>query len=143
MFSNPVNQKYDLTDATGEIIIILLVAFVLGWFFHWFWARARVNSITTDKQNKGTFAKYSTDDLKIVEGVGPKIEELLKSHGVHNWKELSKSNTQSLKDILKKGGDRFAMHDPASWADQAALAVDGKWSDLAEYQDLLVGGKMN
>ncbi len=39
MFTQPVTQAYDLTDATWEIIVMLTVSFLLGWFFRYLWSR--------------------------------------------------------------------------------------------------------
>lgn len=136
MFTTPVTQSYDLTDATWEIVLMLLVSFLLGWFFHWFWSRTASEDVSEHE-----FARYKADDLKIVEGIGPKIEELLKKHGVHTWDDLAKADVVTLKHILTMGGDRFQMHDPSSWADQASLASSRKWKDLEEYQNLLTGGR--
>ncbi len=142
VFTQPVTQAYDLTDATWEIIIMLLVAFILGWFFHYFWGKmAGAEAGTIDTTLPEKFVGVSQDDLKLVEGVGPKIEELLKASGINTWSDIASTDVATLKAVLAKGGDRFQMHDPSSWADQAALAVEGKWSELEEYQDLLIGGR--
>ncbi len=142
IFTQSVTEAYDLTDATWEIIIMLLVSFILGWFFHYFWSKtAETHKPIVDDTIPEKFARLTQDDLKLVEGIGPKIEELLKANGVNTWKDIATSDVKTLKTILAKGGDRFQMHDPSSWSDQAALAVEGKWSELEEYQDLLIGGR--
>ena len=41
-----------------------------------------------------------------------------------------------LKGILRRAGDRYRMHDPTSWADQAKLAAEGRWKELDEFQDV-------
>jgi len=138
MFKEPVNLSYDLSTATWEIIIMLLGAFILGYLLKKVLCGSKKIEVAEDR---GAYAKYSEDDLKIVEGIGPKIEELLKDNGVKTWKDLAESKADDLKAILKSGGDRFQMHDPSSWADQAALAHTGKWTDLENYQDLLIGGR--
>lgn len=148
MFNQPVTQAYDLTDATWEIILMLTVSFLLGWFFRYLWNRTDEQQIVYVPQapvvpdRPERYRKYSEDDLQIIEGIGPKIEELLKTHNVKTWSELAQSSIESLRAILQKGGERFQMHDPSTWPDQAALAVEGKWSDLEEYQTLLPGGRM-
>ena len=81
------------------------------------------------------------DDLKVIEGIGPKIEEFLKSHGVTTWALLAASQTDTLRGILDQGGDRFRIADPQSWPDQAQLAAEGRWKDLDEFQDILLGGR--
>jgi hypothetical protein len=132
-----------MTDATWEIIIMLLVAFLLGWFFRWLWDRTDdAVTVVQAPTRPEKYARYTEDDLKIVEGIGPKIEELLKTNGVMNWTQLAAASIDTLKGILAKGGERFQMHDPSSWSDQAALAVEGKWDELLEYQTLLPGGRI-
>lgn len=81
------------------------------------------------------------DDLKIVEGIGPKIEELFNKAGIYSFAELATTASDRLKEILEAGGPRFQMHDPATWPDQAALARDGKWEELKKWQDDLNKGK--
>ncbi|MGB1039874.1 MAG: hypothetical protein ACPGVD_03300 [Flavobacteriales bacterium] len=80
------------------------------------------------------------NDIKIVEGIGPKIEQLLSLKGIRNWEELSNSSTTELKSILKNGGDSFSFHKPDTWSNQAKLAHEGKWDELKKLQDYLKGG---
>lgn len=81
------------------------------------------------------------DDLKIVEGVGPKIEELLFKAGITTYGQLAATSVQQLKDILNEAGSRFAMHDPGTWSAQALLAANGEWENLKAYQEFLNAGK--
>lgn len=81
------------------------------------------------------------DDLKIVEGVGPKIEQLLKEGGITNWDELAAASVDRLKEILDAAGSRYQIHDPSSWPAQAKFAAEGKWEDLKDYQEMLIGGR--
>ncbi len=81
------------------------------------------------------------EDLKIVEGVGPKIEQLLKNGGVKTWRDLAGTSVDRLKSILDAAGDRYRIHDPSTWPEQAQLAADGDWEKLKEYQDFLDGGR--
>ncbi|MET3028934.1 hypothetical protein ABXT06_19810 [Flavobacterium sp. UW10123] len=85
--------------------------------------------------------KIKEDDLKIVEGIGPKIEALFNAAGINTWHELSQASTEKLQSILDAGGENYAMHNPSTWARQALLAYQGKWQDLKEWQDSLLGGK--
>ncbi len=84
----------------------------------------------------------SKDDLKIVEGIGPKIEELLNKAEIYTFKQLSNSNFDTLKQILVNAGSRYQMHDPSTWSKQSQLAADGKWDELKDYQDQLNAGKV-
>ncbi len=98
-----------------------------------------------DKANAGAAEETETvavpDDLKKIEGVGPKIEEHLNAAGIVNWKQLAGTEVDKLKEILAAAGPRYAIHDPGTWPRQAQLAVDGKWEELEKWQDELDGGK--
>lgn len=81
------------------------------------------------------------DDLKKVEGIGPKIEELLNNAGINTWNQLSNASVEDLNTILANAGSRYTQHNPGTWARQAAMCVEGKWDELAKWQDELDGGK--
>lgn len=81
------------------------------------------------------------DDLKIVEGIGPKIEELFNNVGIYSFDDLAVADVNRLKEILDEGGTRFQMHDPTTWPEQSALARDGKWDELKKWQEDLNKGK--
>jgi len=81
------------------------------------------------------------DDLKIIEGVGPKIETLLKEGGISTWEELAAASVDRLKEILEEAGPRYNIHDPSTWPAQSKFAAEGKFEELKEYQDVLTGGR--
>lgn len=85
--------------------------------------------------------KVNENDLKIIEGIGPKIEELFKTSGIQSWKSLSETSVNRCKEILMKAGERYAIHDPGTWPRQAKLAYEGKWQQLKNWQDQLDGGR--
>jgi len=76
-------------------------------------------------------------DLTKIEGVGPKIAKLLNDGGIKTYKQLAESKKADLLAILKKGGSRFTMHDPSTWARQSSLAHQARWDDLKKLQDKL------
>ena len=81
------------------------------------------------------------EDLKIVEGIGPKIEKLLNKAGIKTWENLASTPVDTLREILQNAGDNYRIHDPATWSDQARLAANGEFEKLKEYQDFLSGGR--
>jgi predicted flap endonuclease-1-like 5' DNA nuclease len=85
--------------------------------------------------------KIEVDDLKLVEGIGPKIEELFHKAGLKTWASVAKSKPAKLKEILVEGGERFQMHDPGTWPDQCQMMVDDDWYGLKKYQDSLTAGR--
>jgi len=92
---------------------------------------------------KNAFGKtVKTDDLKVVEGIGPKIEEMFHAAGIKTWKALSETSVAGCQEILSKGGERYKVHDPASWPMQAKMCYEGKWKELARWQDEHDHGKL-
>ena len=81
------------------------------------------------------------EDLTKIEGVGPKIAELLNAAGISSFAALAKADAKVLKSVLDKAGSRYKMHDPTTWPKQASLAAAGKWDELKKLQDSLKGGK--
>lgn len=81
------------------------------------------------------------DDLRKVEGIGPKIAELFNAAGINSFAELAATSADRLKEILTEAGSAFASHDPGTWPKQAELAAAGKWDELKAWQDELNGGK--
>ena len=84
---------------------------------------------------------FMQDDLKIVEGIGPKIESILHGMGITTWQGLADSDADKVKETLNEAGSQFRLHNPGTWARQAKLAVEGKWAELEQLQDELDGGK--
>ncbi len=81
------------------------------------------------------------DDLKLVEGIGPKIEQLLHNAGILTFAQLADTKPDHIKTILEAAGPRFQMHVPTTWPTQSALARDGKWNELKTLQDELNKGR--
>ncbi len=85
--------------------------------------------------------RIKENDLTVVEGIGPKIEELFNAEDINTWKKLSETKTPRLRKILEAAGSRYKMHDPGSWPKQAKMAYAGKWKKLKEWQDIHDKGK--
>jgi hypothetical protein len=91
---------------------------------------------------KKTSAKSKTNELELIEGIGPKIASILVNYGINNLKDLSQTKVEKLKDILDKTGPRYKLADPTTWSEQAALGVQNKWEALKEFQEKLKGGRL-
>ena len=97
---------------------------------------------TTAKKATTTKAKKAAkDNLKKIEGIGPKIEKLLNAKEIFTFAQLANTDLAVLKEVLTEAGSRFKMHDPSTWAEQATLAANGEMEKLAKLQDELDGGK--
>ena len=80
------------------------------------------------------------DDLKVVEGIGPKIESLCHGIGIRTWFDLSTTEVSLLATMLADAGSRFGTHDPSTWPQQASLLAAGRWLDFKTLTDGLRGG---
>jgi len=82
------------------------------------------------------------NDLTLVEGIGPKIQSLFHNFDIKTWEALANTSVTKCQEVLDSGGDRYKIHDPASWPMQAKMAYEGKWKDLAKWQEQHKHGKL-
>lgn len=105
---------------------------------------ASVNEFVMEPEPETATAVADTpptpDDLRKVEGIGPKIQSILNEAGIFTFQQLAASNVETLtKIVIEDGGIRLAH--PDTWPEQAKLAAKGDWDALETLQDELVGGK--
>ncbi len=101
------------------------------------------STISQEKANEDASnrASSSKDDLKIIEGIGPKIEELCNNIGIYTWDQLCETPITRLQEMLNAAGKRYQIHNPSTWPEQAQMAHQGEWEALKIYQNHLKGGK--
>ncbi|MEE9492448.1 MAG: DUF4332 domain-containing protein, partial [Gammaproteobacteria bacterium] len=80
-------------------------------------------------------SKGNKHDFTVIEGIGPKIDELIHKAGIHTYSELSETDPTEIQAILNDGGSNFALAKPASWPDQSAMASNNEWAKLKKAQD--------
>lgn len=85
-------------------------------------------------------APAKADDLKKIEGIGPKIAGLLNDAGITTFAQLGKASKKKLADVLQTAGARFRLAKPDTWQEQANLAAAGKDEALKKLQAELKGG---
>jgi predicted flap endonuclease-1-like 5' DNA nuclease len=86
------------------------------------------------------FKLKGPNDLTVVEGIGPKINELFNNVGVNTFAQLAKQTMPQMQKVLDDAGARYKLAKPGTWAQQATLAAENKWSELKALQDKLSGG---
>ncbi len=86
-------------------------------------------------------APAAKDDLKKIEGIGPKIAEILNAGNINTFAELAASTPEAIRALLTAAGGRFAAHNPQTWPMQSGMAAEGKWDELKKWQDESDGGK--
>lgn len=80
------------------------------------------------------------DDLKRIEGIGPKLEQVLKEAGIRTFAQLAAKTPEELQRILDAAGVA-RISNPETWPEQAALAAAGDWEGLEALQEQLKGGR--
>ena len=102
---------------------------------------AKKEAVKTAAKPKKETPKKATgkaDDLKKIEGIGPKIASTLAEAGISTFADLAKADVAKISEII---ADVRGNHVPDTWPKQAALAAAGKWDELKKWQDELDGGK--
>lgn len=137
------------------IVIALLIAAIIGFLMGYFLRKPKIvikyvskdsDMETPDFDAQAAKAvlgkKVIQDDLKIVEGIGPVIEGILKKNNIDTWKKLAGASKEKISSILiAEGGEKYKLHDPETWPKQAELAFKGKWEEMKKLQDKLLGGR--
>ena len=138
------------------IIVILLV----GWLLWWLWKRregeeaapaARIEEAPPPSWEEKAPAAAplafeeaapAADDLTRIEGIGPRIAEVLREAGLRTFAQLAAAGAGQIEQILEQADPRLRrLADPTTWPEQAALAAEGRWQELAELQERLKGGR--
>ena len=128
-------QKHQGHRQNYTELLISQIASDLGVFK----AQAKPVAAAADKAKPAQPTK--ADDLTKVEGIGPKINEILQGAGINSFADLAAAPVERLKELLTAAGSNFASHDPGTWPEQAALAAKGDWEAFDKLKAELDGGK--
>jgi predicted flap endonuclease-1-like 5' DNA nuclease len=135
--------------------LVAFVAFVLWWWMRstkeeeeepapptWGEAAAAKKAEVVAPEPEIPPASPVADDLKRVEGIGPKISSVLQAAGITTFSQLADTDVDRLQQILETADPNLLrLADPTTWPEQARLAADGDWEALKKLQDELKGGK--
>ena len=127
-------------------VILILILLVILWF--WF-GREEEETPEVETPAEAVPSKVSTlseavetvtpDDLKKIEGIGPKVASLLNQAGIMTFQQMVDAGAEKLETILDQAS--LQMIDADTWPEQARLAAAGDWEGLQKLQDELKGGK--
>lgn len=135
------------------ILIVVVVAIILLWVM---WQSSKTKDTATSVSFEGERKEVSVgtepvlgetletetvhgDDLTVIEGIGPKVAEVLQQAGIVTFRQLSQEDPVHLRQILDDAGLRLS--DPTTWPRQAKLAASGNWDGLKALQESLRGGR--
>ncbi len=157
MFKKSTSKDRRTGTAAKKIIALSLVTLLLGYLLRTFTRdekiykaepepaepeaakpeAAKPKAAKPDNRPKAT----TPESLKVVEGIGPKIQSILYAQGINTLRQLANSEPEQLRDILRQEGSRYLAHDPATWPKQAGLAAAKDWDGLDAYKSQLKGGR--
>jgi hypothetical protein len=103
------------------------------------WLTSRNKGSKPEVQHETHGEGKSTDDLTVLEGIGPKVAKVLKESGVHSFADLANAEVAKVQNTLDAAG--LQMMNPEGWIEQAKLAAEGDMEGLAKLQDELKGGR--
>jgi len=123
------------------VLILFLLIVLIGW-----WASNRNKAEQVEGNEDAHAASHddskeeiSADDLTSLEGIGPKVSQILKDAGYTTFADLAKADPAEVDKVLDSHG--LQMMDSEGWVDQAKLAAAGDLEGLAKLQDELKGGR--
>lgn len=137
-------EQISLFDAEDIIRVTRDIGYFAGRIERddWIGQAARLHRLKTEHPEAlKPAAGPDVSNLQLVEGIGPKIEALLKAGGISTLHDLADAQMERLWEIMDSAGEAYRIHDPETWATQARLAVRGEWELLREYQGELKGGR--
>lgn len=129
------------------LIFVVLAAFLA--LVIWWWMRSsgeEEEAMAPPVRSRATVGKVpaeeSADDLKRIEGIGPKISSVLQAAGIATFAQLADTDVDRLGQILSEADPNLLrLANPATWPEQAKLAADGQWEALEKLQNELKGGR--
>ena len=115
------------------VLGIFLLIVLIGWWV------SRNKGEQVEVQPEAPAAQKSSDDLTVLEGVGPQVAKILTEAGYTSFADLAKADAAEVDKVLD--ANKLQMLDSAGWIDQAKLAAKGDMEGLAKLQDELKGGR--
>lgn len=145
------NQMYTLLVAengSGGIpwwvwVILIIILLVLLWF--WFGREEEEGEKDATRMGEAPqiaaepVAPVELDDLKKIEGIGPKVAGILNQAGITTFQQMVDAGAEKLEALLDEAG--LQMINADTWPEQARLAAAGDWESLVKLQEELKGGK--
>ncbi len=133
-FMSSVSAQAASGSSRQVIGTILFFALLILCFLILWWLESR------RKPKAASETKAQVVREAIVEGIGPKIKQILAQHGISTFTQLAAANVDDLKKILTEAG--LNMTDPTTWPEQARLVAVGDMQGLEKLKDSLKGGRI-
>ncbi len=117
------------------VVVLVVILVLLMWFARRFGQPEFAYPMTSEPLKHETVE----DDLQVIEGIDPALEQALKEAGIRTYRDLAKKTPEELQAILDAAGIAHISH-LQTWPEQARLAAEGRWDELRALQATLKGG---
>ena len=151
-------QESGTTTNISWLVWVVLAIFVVMVFLGW-WASSRLpkedetvplhesthngheEAISREEETAPelTGTSVGPDDLVSLEGIGPKVAEVLAGLGITTFAALAAADPEEIKRALAAAG--YGFMEPEGWVEQAKLAASGDHEGLRRLQTDLKGGR--
>jgi hypothetical protein len=75
------------------------------------------------------------DDLTVIPGISPPVEELCHGIGIRTWYDLATTEASLLRTMLVDAGPRFSTLDPSLWPEMARLLSGAEWQQFKDMSE--------
>ncbi len=148
------------------VVMALAAVFLFAWFLWWLWTRrdtareapaielkaelppsdtpaeAELEGEQEPAEEEEAEEPSAPDDLKRIEGIGPKLASVLEKAGISTFAQLADAEVARLEQILEQADPRLLrLANANTWPEQAALAAAGDWEALEALQKELKRGR--
>lgn len=136
----------DIPMPSGTVLILVFLAlvFIVAWRLIANLESAPLNAAAHADHaaphagSRAQTIELTPDDLTIVEGIGPKISQIIHENGIHTFAELAETSPEFLSQLLRT---HHIPGSPVTWPEQARLAALGDWDGLKTLQQNLTAGR--
>lgn len=80
---------------------------------------AKVKKTVSPKAKSRKVTSTKVKDLKVIDGIGPKMEKILHAGGIKTVDALAKASISKIERVIEKSGSNFRAINPESWLAQA------------------------
>ncbi len=121
------------------LLFIALGFFLLMIIIGWLSSRRSAQQAEVPHEARVHSIPIQPDDLTLLEGIGPKVAQVLNKAGIRSFADLAAANASDLQKTLDAAG--LQMMNPEGWIEQAKLAAKGDQDGLKKLQAELKGGR--
>jgi LPXTG-motif cell wall-anchored protein len=140
MYAIDYLQETGPNTGLGWLLYLIIGLLLIAVIFFWLVGRRRGEQVEASPAAQARPPRNGRgDDLTRIEGIGPKVSQVLNQAGFSTFEALANANPSEVQEVLNAAG--LQMMNPEGWIEQARLAAAGDWAALEKLQGDLKGGR--